>query len=139
MANYVGGDIIEITYNHPVIGSGTLFCKSNEDGTLDLGGFRSNDDANSITGDGKLIDQLNRVRASFETPPIAWDMTEQDELKKLSEMTESPILADWTIESISGSIWGGRGKPVGDIQGNTNTDLITLKLAFEGKLEQIAT
>lgn len=134
---FVGGDILEITYNHPVIGSGTIFCKANEDGTLDPGGFRSNDDQNSITGDGRLIDQLNRVRGSFETPPIAWDMTDQDELEKLSNMTESPILGDWTISSISGAVWGGRGKPVGDIQGNTNTAQITLKLAFEGKLTKI--
>lgn len=135
---YVGGDINEITYNHPVIGSGTIFCKANEDGTLDPGGFRSNDDANSITGDGKFIDQINRVRGSFETPPIAWDMVDNDELQKLADLSESPTLADWTIASISGSIWAGRGKPVGDIQGATNTSLITLKIAFEGKLKQIA-
>lgn len=134
---FVGGDITEITYNHPVIGSGTIFCKANEDGTLDPGGFRSNDDANSITGDGRIIDQLNRVRGSFETPPVAWDMTDRDELQKLADMTESPVLADWTIANISGAIWGGKGKPVGDIQGNTNTALISLKIAFEGRLTKI--
>ncbi len=128
---FVGGDITEITYNHPVIGSGTLFCKANEDGTLDLGGFRSNDDANSITGDGRMIDQINRVRGSFEAPPIAWDMVGENELQKLADMSRSPVLADWTISSISGSIWGGKGKPVGDIQGATNTAQITLKIAFE--------
>lgn len=135
---YVGGDITEITYNHPTIGSGTLFCKANEDGTLDRGGFRSNDDANSITGSGQMIDQINRVRGSFETPPIAWDMVDRDELDKLSAMSESPVLADWTIASISGAIWGGRGKPVGDIQGATNTSQIGLKIAFEGKVKNIA-
>ena len=135
---YVGGDILEITYNHSVIGSGTIFCKANEDGTLDPGGYRSNDDANAITGDGKMIDQINRVRGSFETPPIAWDMTDADELQKLSDMSESPVLADWTISSISGAIWGGRGKPVGDIQGVTNTSQISLKIAFEGKVKKIS-
>lgn len=135
---YIGGDITEITYNHSIIGSGTIFCKSNEDGTLDPGGYRSNDDANSITGDGRLIDQINRVRGSFETPPIAWDMTDKDELQKLAEMSESPILADWTISSISGAIWGGKGKPVGDIQGVTNTSQISLKIAFEGRVKKIS-
>ena len=132
---YVGGDIIEITYNHPVLGSGTLFCKSNEDGTLNMGGFNSNDDANSVTGDGRLIDQINRVRAGFEAPPIAWDMTDADELSKLTELSASPVLADWTISSISGAIWGGKGKPVGDLNGSTNTSQVTLKLAFEGKVK----
>jgi hypothetical protein len=134
----VGGDIIEITYNHPVLGSGTIFCKSAEDGTIDFGGFRSADDDNMITGSGKLIDQINRVRASFESPPIAWDMTDKNELLQLSKMSESPVLADWTITSISGAVFGGKGKPVGDIKGNTNTAQIPLKLAFEGRLEKIA-
>jgi len=135
---FVGGDITEITYNHSVLGSGTLFCKSNEDGTIDPGGFRSNDDDNSITGAGQMIDQLNRVRGSFEAPPIAWDMTEIDELDKIRLMTESPVLADWTITSINGTIWAGRGKPVGDIKGNTNTSQISLKIAFENRLKKIS-
>jgi hypothetical protein len=134
----VGGDIIEITYNHSILGSGTIFCKSAEDGTVDFGGFRAADDDAMITGSGKLIDQINRVRASFESPPIAWDMTDKNELLQLSKMSESPVLADWTITSISGAIFGGKGKPVGDIKGNTNTAQIPLKLAFEGRLEKIA-
>lgn len=135
---YTGGDILEITYNHPIEGSGTIFCKANEDGTIDLGGFRSNDDASQITGDGRLIDQINRVRSSFEAPPIAWDMTNADELKKLSNMSKSSLLAQWTISHVSGKIWGGRGKPVGDMTGATNTSLITLKLAFEGELQSLS-
>lgn len=133
---YTGGDILEITYNHPTIGSGVIFCKSNEDGTLDQGGFRSNDDANSIAANGRIIDQINRVRASFESM-ISWDMTDVDELEKLRQLAAHPVLADWTISSITGAIWGGKGKPVGDIQGNTNTALITLKLALES-LEKIS-
>lgn len=134
---YTGGDILEITYNHSLIGSGTIFCKANEDGTLDPGGLRSNDDASAITGDGRMIDQINRVRGSFEIP-IAWDMTDADELQKLAEMSKSPVLADWTISSISGAIWGGRGKPVGDIQGSTNTPQISLKIAFEDTVKKIS-
>ena len=133
----VGGDIIEITYNHPVLGSGTIFCKSGEDGTMDLGGYRSADDDNMITGNGILIDQINRVRGSFESPPIAWDMTDQNELQKLADLSASPILSDWTITSITGAVFGAKGKPVGDIKGNTNTAQISLKLAFQGKIEKI--
>ena len=131
-----GGDILEITYNHAVLGSGVIFCKSNEDGTLDPGGYRSNDDANSIAANGKMIDQINRMRGSFEST-IAWDMTDADELDQLIKLAASPVLADWTIASITGSIWGAKGKPVGDIQGNTNTALITLKLGFEGELQKL--
>ena len=59
---YTGGDIIELTFNHEVEGSGSLFLKSNEDGTMDLGGYASEDDANGITGDGKFIDKINAKR-----------------------------------------------------------------------------
>jgi len=135
---YVGGDITEITYNHPVVGSGTIYCKANEDGTIEPGGYRSNDDDNSVTGDGKMIDQMNFRRASFEAPPIAWDMTDVDEQSKLVLLAESPILSDWTINHINGKIWGGKGKPVGDIPGATNTALVTLKLAFENKLKSLS-
>lgn len=133
-----GGDIIEITYNHPVIGSGTLYCKSNEDGTVKKGGYQSNDDDNMITGDGKLIDQMNRVRWSFECPPIAWDMTDKDEQSKLVAMAESPVTADWTMQVINGAIFAGNGKPTGEIPGNTNTAQITLKLSGGGRLKEIS-
>ena len=132
--SYKGGDITEITYQHPTLGSGTIFCKAAEDGTVDPGGLRSSDDANMVTSDGQMIDQINRVRWSFEAPPIAWDMTDADELDKLAKMSGSPVLADWTITSISGAIWGGKGKPVGDITANTNTSQITLKLSGSGIL-----
>jgi hypothetical protein len=135
---YIGGDITEITYSHPTLGSGTIYCKANEDGTLDPGGFRSNDDANAITGDGKLIDQINRVRGSYESPPIAWDMTDQDELSKLAALAASPVLSNWTINHRNGKIWGGTGKPVGDVTGNTNTALVTLKIAFEGEVRSLS-
>ena len=134
---YVGGDILEITYSHSNLGSGTLYCKSGEDGTIDFGGFTANDDENMVTGSGKLIDQMNRRRPSFEAP-ISWDMTDKNELQKIKELSASSILASWTISSISGAVWGGKGKPVGSITGNTNSAQITLKLAFEGSLAKIS-
>ncbi|MCJ7802758.1 MAG: hypothetical protein MUP82_10425 [Candidatus Marinimicrobia bacterium] len=134
---YTGGDILEMTYNHPTVGAGSLFLKANEDGTVDPGGYRSNDDDNMITGDGQFIDQINRSRGSFESPPVAWDMVDKDELEILAKMAGSPLLADWTITSISGAIWGGKGKPVGDIKGITNSANIGLKIAFSGELKRL--
>jgi len=135
---YVGGDTIDVTYNHSVVGTGSFKCKAGEDATIDLGGFRSADEANMVTGDGQLIDQMTRTRGSIELPPVAWDMQTKNELEKLVKMAESPILGDWTITNISGAIFGGKGKPVGDLQGNANTAQITVKLAFEGKLRKIS-
>jgi hypothetical protein len=134
---FSGGDLLEISYKHPTLGSGVLFPKSSEDGTVDPGGYRSNDDANMITGDGQMIDQVNRVRWSFEGT-VGWDMAVQDELDQMRKLSASSVQADWTITHINGTIWGGKGKPVGDIQGNTNTAQMPLKIAGGGQLTKIS-
>jgi hypothetical protein len=135
---YIGGDIIEVTYSHPTLGSGTLYCKANEDITIDPGGHRSDDDASGVAGDGQMIDKINRVRWSVDSLPILWDMTNTDELQKLADMAASPVLGNWTINHINGKIWGGKGKPVGDVGGGTNTAQIPLKLAGSDTLKSIS-
>ena len=133
-----GGDIIEVTYNHDTVGSGTIYCKSNEDATVELGGYRSSDDEDMITGNGEFMDQINYKRPSIELPPINWHMTSSDEQQKLSDMAGSAVLGKWTVNHINGTIWGGTGKPVGNIPGNTNQGTLTLKLAFTGKLKKLS-
>lgn len=134
---FSGGDILEISYKHPVVGAGTWFPKSSEDGTVDPGGYRAADDANMVTGDGQMIDQINRVRWSFEGV-VTWDMSTVDELNQARLLAASPILADWTITHINGTVWGGKGKPVGDINGNTNTAQMSIKLSGGGLLTKIS-
>lgn len=133
----IGGDIIEITYNHPTLGSGVIYPKAAEDSTFDIGGFRSSDDANMIDGAGQMIDQMNRTRWSVETT-VAWDMNTGLTLERLTELTQSPLFADWTVTHINGTIYGGKGKPVGDLQGNGNAATFTFKLAGGGVLKKIA-
>ena len=132
----VGGDIIEITFNHPTLGSGTLFPKASEDSTFNTGGFRSEDDMAKIAGDSTVIDTINRTRWSFEVP-IAWDMNDADELDKLTALAASPVPADWTFTVVNGTVWGGTGKPVGELPGNGNTALVTLKVSGGGELKKI--
>lgn len=133
----IGGDIVELTFNHQTLGDGIIFAKAGEDATIDLGGIRSSDDANMIDGGGNMIDQMNRVRPSVECT-VAWDANTQETLEKISALAASPILADWTIAWINGVIYKGKLKPVGDVQGNTNSPTFTLKLAGSGTLRKIA-
>jgi len=133
---FTGGDILEISYKHPTLGTGTWFPKSSEDGTVDPGGLRSSDDANMVTSSGQMIDQMNRVRWSFEGV-VAWDMATNDELNQARALASSPILADWTVTHINGTVWGGKGKPVGDINGNTNSAQMSVKIAGGGQLNKI--
>lgn len=132
----IGGDIIEVTYNHPTLGSGVIYPKAAEDSTYDLGGFRSSDDANMVDGGGNMIDQMNRVRWSFEVV-VAWDMNTNTELEKIVNLAADPVPAEWTWSNANGTVYGGTGKPVGDQQGNGNAATFTLKVAGGGKAKKI--
>jgi len=131
----VGGDITEITVNHPSLGSKTLFPKAGEDSTYDTGGFRSNDDANSVDGGGNNITQLTRNRWSFQVV-ISNDFNTNNEMEYLSSLSASPVDADWTFTNINGTVYGGKGRPVGDVQANGNNTQISLKVAGGGSLKK---
>ena len=132
----VVGDVKEVNVNHPTIGSVTFFPKAAEDSTYDLGGFRSNDDANMIDGGGNMIDQMNRTRPSFEVM-LSGDMNTREDLEKLTLLASSPILGDWLVTHINGSVYSVKGKPVGDVQLNGNTGNLTLKVAGGGAMKKI--
>ncbi len=132
----IGGDILEIRYNHPTLGTGVLNPKAAEDSTFDPGGFRGNDDANQVAGNGTSIRQLNRVRWSFEGV-VAWDANIANELLQMKKLAGDPVEADWVITSINGTVWAGKGAPVGDIQGNGNAATMNIKIAGGQDLKKI--
>ncbi|PXX26279.1 hypothetical protein C7967_11541 [Thalassospira sp. 11-3] len=135
MPQYIGGDITEIVCKHS-LGTFRFQAKSNEDFTINTGGFRSNDDANGITGGGEMIDQVNNTRWSMEGP-IAVDMKSGNESVNLQKLAESAELGIWTITHVSGVVQKGKGKPVGDLNYSTNNAQMTLKVAGSGKLENL--
>jgi hypothetical protein len=136
MPKYQGGDLVEVTCNHPTLGNFNFATKSGESYTMDPGGNRSNDDASSITGNGVMIDQVNKVRWSFEGPLIA-DFSSNNEMENLPKLASSSELGTWTITHISGAVWRGRGKFVGDIQIDTNTAQVPSKISGGGILEPL--
>lgn len=138
MADYVGGDILEVTANHPTLGESKFYCKAGEDGTFDRGGFTKNDDAQSITGDGQPIYQMNRKRWSVELPPITWDQIDRDEMDILQKIQNSPVSADWTISITNGSVFAGKGTIVGDLNATQMDPQITVKIAGGGTLDKIS-
>lgn len=125
----VGGDITEITYNHPTLGSGTFFPKSSESNSYDTGGFRSKDESNGIDGSGAVIDTMNRVRGFFEAT-VANDMNNNQDLEKAVALASSPVPATWVFTVINGKSYTGTGKPVGDL--NADVDKATFKLKVAG-------
>ena len=133
----VGGDILEASFSHPTIGSGTFFPKANEDSTIDLGGFRKDDDASNIDGGGAHIVKMNRNTWMAEMT-LANDVNTRNDIDKLDKLTESPVSATWTITHVSGAVYKGLGTIVGDVQGNLNSATVKIKIAGGGKLSKIA-
>lgn len=133
----VHGDIIEITYNNPDIGSGTLQPKANEGNTFDIGGFRNNDDANMVTGSGSLMIQKNRV-VGFIEAVIEDDGETREDMLAMTDVSASNQLTDWTFTTVSGETYGAKGVPVGDLQKDVNAGTFTLKVVSQGKWKKIA-
>lgn len=133
----VGGDILEVTFNHPTLGSGTLFPKADEDSTLDLGGFRATDDESKVDGGGNNIKELVRKRWSAELV-IAWDMNVREELEAVTEMAGSAEDGQWTITHVNGSVYQGTGSPVGDLKGAGKAATFPLKISGGGKMKKIS-
>lgn len=135
----VGSDVLEVTYNHPTIGSGSLQCKAGEASQIDQGGSRSTDDANFVTGDGSKIEQKTMARSVFELPPVAWDKVDKNELDILSQLAEASVGADWTVSFLDGTIYQmTNGHPVGDIKGDGYAGTIPLILHGDARAKRIS-
>lgn len=135
MANYTFGDVDEIVCQH-TLGEFRFNPKSNESATIDKGGIRANDDANQLTSNGQMMSQMNRVRWGVECP-VAVDMINDVELENVSKLAAHPDLGTWTFSMINGAVYKGKGRPVGDIQTDSNAGTMTLKIAGGGTLEKI--
>jgi len=64
-------------------------------------------------------------------------MNNKNELDRIHELSQSPELSDWTISSINGTVWGGKGKPVGDYEGTGNAATFPLLISGGGRLKKI--
>lgn len=133
----VGGDIKELSFTHPTIGQVTLYPKANEDSTLDLGGFRTEDDDNGVDGSGAVLKKITQSRWSAEMT-VAGAFNTRNDLDKLNQLSGDPVDATWTITHVSGAVFKCVGSPVGDVKENLNDATIKLKIAGGGQVKKIA-
>lgn len=131
----VHGDISEVRYNHPTLGSGIFFPKANEGNVFDPGGLRNNDDTSMVAGNGNVMFQKNRIAASF-TVLIENDSVSRKDYAKVQALQASSANADFTITHVNGSVWKVTGQPVGAIEVDVNAGTFSLKVV--GRAEQIA-
>ena len=130
MASTTHGDIKEITYNHPVIGSGRFRPKSGEGNTYNIGGFMNNDDSNSISSDGDLIMTKNRVRGTLEAVVVnSTAIGESSDAQTLQDLMNSSTPADWTFTTVADAVFAASGFPVGEVTPDLNAGTFTMKLA----------
>ena len=131
-----GGDLVEITFNHPNEGTGVLFAKADEEAELNLGGNRTADEAKSVATSGQNIKVVTRDRWHLSFV-LATDLTSADHLDKLSRMAGSPNDGTWTFSHISGAVYRGLGGPVGDVNAAMKASTTQLKISGGGQLSRL--
>lgn len=122
------GDIIEISYNHPTVGSGVLSPVTAQDNEYDLGDVRTVDDENSVTAKGEAIYVMNTKRWKATTL-VTSDMNVRQEYEKMIAISKSLDEATWTFLHINGTVYRGKGKPVGDLKLNVNAGTFSLMVS----------
>jgi hypothetical protein len=129
-----GGDIVEVKYSNPNVGSGFFFPIAGEDSTFDLGGFR-NDDSGVVDGKGALIVSKNRKPWSFEVT-VSNDMLGAQELEKAKALHADTNDTVWSFALSNGAVYTGKGAIVCDLELNGNKATFTLKVKGGGDLKQ---
>jgi hypothetical protein len=131
----IAGDIREITFNNEDAGSGTFKPIAGEDGTFDLGGRRTLDE-DVITSDGEKVNKISMMSWKYESS-VRWDAANGKDLEKLTLLSGSTKDTDFTFELMDGTIYGGTGRPVGDLVGSAKDGTISIKVTGGGGLREI--
>ena len=130
------GDLTEIGYSNPDVGSGVLYPKADEDATIEYGGFINEDDESMIDGSGERITKKNRRAPMFEAT-IANDNSIREDYDKVVQLRESNAQTTWTLTHISGEVYEVTGQPVGANEVNLNAGTFTLKVLGNNKMRKV--
>lgn len=136
---YTGSGVLEVTYNNPQVGQGTLYPKDGEDYKIDLGGKRSDDDTGNATTSGKRINKISVVCSKFELPPIAWDKTSKNELGIVQKLAGATVGTTFTVTCLDGNVFQMQnGYPVGDLEGEGMAATIAVTLQGDPDASKIS-
>ena len=121
------GDILEVRYQHPTIGTNIFHAVSSQSNELDLGGRRSEDDENKVTTTGIMIDSMSFKRGSLSVL-VESDNNVREDQRVLGELAADSVDATWTVTLMSGAVYVGVGKPVGEIKGDVYAGTVQMKI-----------
>jgi hypothetical protein len=122
----VGGDIKEVNYQNDEVGSGLFKPKAGETNTLNIGGYRNEDDG-AITTDGELIVKKNLKPGNFQIG-IANDMNVRKDVETMKALAASTKDTTWTITHVNGKIYRGVGIITSDIETDMDKATVPLKV-----------
>lgn len=126
---FSGGDLEQLTCNHPVLGQFTFDPYGGEDSTYTLGGNVSDDDDSKASASGAMIDSMMTKRDSFSC--VISGSPGDKVYENLVSLRSHPKLGVWTATNINGTVYRITGKPVGDIAASGKDSKIEIKLAGE--------
>lgn len=128
------GDTLELTINHPTVGSKTFNCKGGEDVQIDFGGYTAERMVNgNATGHKSLSAKPWKIEGlSLEA------MIGDGYQEFLQDVSNDPVDATITYSHINGSVYVGTGSVEADLKGSAKDGYIPCVFSGNGKLEKIA-
>lgn len=131
----LAGDILALRCTSQNLGNVIFDVKGSESNTIDKGGFRTASDQAGITGSGRAIYKMNNNRWMAEIKCANEQSTSAFAVAQ--NLCQEIEAQDWTIQHISGVIYGGKGKIVGDLNLDLNEGTFTLKIEGDGFLNEL--
>lgn len=133
-----GGDMIQISWNDPNLGSGTFYGKSGEDTTVNTGGAMTDDSDTNIDTAGNFINTMRLIPWKISST-ISWDMInpQRREIEMLKKLTGTVNSQDFVFTNINGVNYTGNGKVVGAVEGSAKDCTMTITFMGGGTLAQI--
>ena len=126
----IGGDILGFRFSNTDIGNGSIDPVANQNNTINLGGFVTDDDDKSITSNGKAIYKITNTRWNASVTVADDNIT--GTFETLQALKSSLNETDWTIAHVNQKVYTATGRIVGDIEKDMNAGTLTIKIAGGG-------